>query len=89
MNNVGPQIRRLRNARGWSQSILAAKLQILGLDITRGTLSKIEARIMYVDDTTLLYLAEALKVPVQDLFPQRQAGNRLREFLEKLNGTRF
>jgi transcriptional regulator with XRE-family HTH domain len=89
MNNIGPQVRRLRNARGWSQSIFTAKLQILGLEISRASLSKIEARLNYVDDTTMLYLAEALKVPVQDLFPQRQAGNRLREFLEKLNRTRF
>jgi ribosome-binding protein aMBF1 (putative translation factor) len=42
-NNIGPQVRRRRYALGWSQSILAAKLQIAGLDISRSGVSKIEA----------------------------------------------
>ena len=61
-NNIGPQVRRRRYALGWSQSILAAKLQIAGFDISRSGVSKIEARLSYVDDKTLLYLAEVLKV---------------------------
>jgi transcriptional regulator with XRE-family HTH domain len=87
-NNIGPQVRRLRYARSWSQPTLAAKLQIAGLDISRGGLSKIEARLVFVDDRTMLYLAEVLQVPVQDLFPPRGAG-RLHEFMEKLETTRF
>ncbi len=46
-------------------------------------------RLGYVDDKALLYLAEVLKVPVQDLFPARTGGNRLHEFMEKLETTRF
>ncbi len=61
-NNIGPQVRRLRDARGWTQDALTAKLQILGLDITRAGLSKIEARLVFVDDKTMLFLAEALRV---------------------------
>jgi len=87
-NNIGPQVRRLRCAREWSQPTLAAKLQIAGLDISRSGVSKIEARLVWVDDKTLLYLAETLKVPVQDLFPARKPG-RLHEFMEKLETTRF
>src|SRR6266516_5266894 len=48
-NNVGPQVRRRRYALGWSESILAAKLQIAGFDISRSSVSKIEARLSYVD----------------------------------------
>ena len=33
-NNVGPQVRRLRFPRGWSQSEFATKLQIAGFDIS-------------------------------------------------------
>ena len=44
-NNIGPQVRRRRYALGWSQSILAAKLQIAGFDISRSGVSKIEARL--------------------------------------------
>src|SRR3954467_15669226 len=72
-----------------SQSILAAKLQIAGFDISRSGVSKIEARLSYVHDKALLYLAEVLKVPVQEFSPPRTPGNRLYEFMEKLETTRF
>jgi hypothetical protein len=42
-----------------------------------------------VDDKSLLYLAEVLKLPAQDLLPLRTPGNRLYEFMEKLETTRF
>jgi transcriptional regulator with XRE-family HTH domain len=82
-NNVGPQVRRRRYSLGWSQSTLAAKLQIAGFDISRSGVSKIEARLSYVDDKSL-YLAEVLKVPVQDLFPARPPGNRIYDFMGRL-----
>lgn len=88
-NNIGPQVRRRRYALGWSQSDFATKLQLAGLDISRSGVSKIEARLSYVDDKTLLYLAEVLRVPVQDLFPARSPGNRIHEFMERLETTRF
>ena len=43
----------------------------------------------YVDDKTLLYLAEVLKVQLQELFPTRPPGNRIYDFIEKLETTRF
>ena len=88
-NNIGPQVRRIRYDRGWSQSTFAAKLQIVGLDIDRSGVSKIEARMVFVDDSTLLYLADVLKVEVQELFPKRQAGRRIHDFMEQLGTTRF
>ena len=69
--------------------MLAVKLQIAGFDISRSGVSKIEARLSYVDDKSLLYLAEVLPVPVQDLFPSRPPGNRIHNFIEKLETTRF
>ena len=78
-----------RYALSWSQSDLATKLQLAGFDISRSGVSKIEARLSYVDDKTLLYLAEVLKVQVQDLFPPRTPGNRIHDFMEKLETTRF
>jgi len=88
-NNIGPQVRRRRYALGWSQSTLATKLQIAGFDISRSGVSKIEARLSYVDDKSLLYLAEVLKVPVQNLFPPRLPGKRIYVFMERLETTRF
>ena len=56
---------------------------------SRSGVSKIEAPLSYVDDKTLLYLAEVLKVQLQELFPTRPPGNRIYDFIEKLETTRF
>ena len=41
-----------------------------GLDISRGTLAKIEAGVRCVSDQEALLLAQALGVGVSDLFPK-------------------
>lgn len=64
-------------------------MQLARIDVGRSGVSKIEARLSYVDDKTLLYLAEVLRTQVQDLFPARTPGNRIHEFMEKLETTRF
>jgi hypothetical protein len=69
--------------------MLATKLQLAGLDISRSGVSKIEARLSYADDKSLLYLAEVLKVALPDLFPSRPPGNRIHGFIERLETTRF
>jgi len=45
-----------------SQEELAARLQIEGWKISRGTLSKIEAGIRQVTDIEVMFLAKTLKV---------------------------
>lgn len=73
-NLVGPQIRRLRVEAGLSQESLAAKLQVAGWDLSRGGLSKIEARLRRVNDAELWLLAKTLSCPLTDLFPSRLSG---------------
>jgi transcriptional regulator with XRE-family HTH domain len=69
LNIIGPKVRRLRHQRGWSQNDLAIRLQLLGMeDGTRGKISKIESRIIWVSDEDMLYLARALKVDLNDLY---------------------
>jgi transcriptional regulator with XRE-family HTH domain len=75
-NIVGPRIRQLRNARGWSQEVLSARLGVAGLDVSRGTLSKIEAQIRCVTDAELVFLAKTLGVNLEELFPGRGSGKR-------------
>ena len=70
-NVIGPQVRRLRNARGWSQNQLAIKLQLEGLDVSRCHIGKIESRLIHVADEELLYLASVLRVDVKELYPER------------------
>jgi transcriptional regulator with XRE-family HTH domain len=68
-NIVGPQIRDRRNQLGLTQEEFAAKCQLNGLDISRGTLSQIEARLRCVADDELLALALTLGVSTDSLFP--------------------
>ena len=67
-NGQGKLARQFSEAQDWSQSEFAVKLQLVGFDISRGGVSKIENHIAVVNDKKVLYLAETLKVPLQDLF---------------------
>lgn len=69
LNIVGPQLRKLRYEMGLTQEKLAARCQLKGLDISRGTLSQIEAQVRCVTDAELLLLAQILRVSTDSLFP--------------------
>jgi len=70
LNVVGPQIRRLRSQRGWSQNDFAIKLQILGMEeASRCKVSKIESRLVWIADDDLIFLARALGVNIEELYP--------------------
>lgn len=68
-NIVGPQIRKRRSDLGLTQEELATRCQLQGFDISRGTLSQIEAQLRCVTDDELLALAQVLKVTTDSLFP--------------------
>ena len=53
---VGNNIRRIRESRGMTQDLLAAKLQLHGCDITRSAVAKIEVgqRHLYPDEVILI-----------------------------------
>jgi transcriptional regulator with XRE-family HTH domain len=68
-NIVGPQVRKMRYQQDITQEVLAARCGILGWDLSRATLSKIEAQIRCVTDSELRVLAQALKVNLDDLYP--------------------
>jgi len=69
-NIVGPQISRLREAQGLSQAALAAKCQLLGWDISRDILARIEGQIRCVTDAELVFLARSLAVSIDGLLPK-------------------
>lgn len=69
-NVIGPQVRRLRSAKEWSQNDLSIKLQILGMEnATRVKVAKIESRLVWIADEDLIYLARALGVTIEQLYP--------------------
>ncbi len=53
---IGNNIRKIRKSRGMPQDALAAKLQLLGCDLTRSAVAKIEVgqRHLYPDEIILL-----------------------------------
>ena len=71
LNIIGPKIRELREQHGFTQDQVAAKCQVLGFDLTRGTLAKIESRIRAVSDHEIPFLAKALGCSIESLFPKK------------------
>ena len=68
---IGENIRKARNAMGITQEELAAKLQILNCDISRGTLAKIEAGIRHISVEELNAIKEALGMKYEDFFAEQ------------------
>ena len=71
-NIVGPQIRRLRYQQDLTQEMLAARCSVRGMELSRATLSKVEAQLRCVTDAELVVFAEALGVELKTLYPPRR-----------------
>lgn len=69
-NLVGPQVRRFRCAKEWSQEQLMFKLVDFGWNICRQRIARIEAGEAWVSDFEMLLIAKALDVHVEDLLPK-------------------
>ncbi len=70
-NIVGKNIRALRRKRKMTQQALSNRLELLGVYVCRGSVSRIEYGVRTVTDIELLAIAHVLEVSVNDLF----AGN--------------
>ena len=67
-NNVcGAQIAKYRKAMKKSQRELADALQLLGLDVDKNAIQRMEAGKRFVTDIELVYLAKVLNVSYEDL----------------------
>jgi transcriptional regulator with XRE-family HTH domain len=70
LNVIGPQVRKLRERKGWTQAQLAAKLQLIGWDISRESVTRLEGHERRVPDLELFALAKVLGVSSDELFPK-------------------
>ena len=69
VNIVGPRVKQIRQSQDLKQAELVARCNLIGWDITRSTLAKIECRVRRVTDEEAALLARALKVGVEELYP--------------------
>ncbi len=66
-NIVGPVVRELREKKGLTQAALVTKLNLIGWDLSRDTLAKIESQIRWVADFEILKLAEGVGIDAPEL----------------------
>ena len=69
LNIIGRQVQKLRVANRWTQDVFAKELQKVGLNKSRAGVARIEARLVAVKEYELLFLAKALGVGRDDLYP--------------------
>ena len=68
-NNVcGKNVAQLRKNLKLSQRALADKLQLLGLDVDKNAIQRMESGQRFITDIEILFLAEALETTLQKLF---------------------
>lgn len=68
MNLIGDNVKKYRKEKRMSQQKLSNKLELLGVYVCRGSVSRIEDKSRTVTDIELFAIAEVLNVSVLDLF---------------------
>jgi len=68
-NNVcGKNVAILRKKQKLSQRALADKLQLMGLDVNKNAIQRMESGQRFITDIEILFLKDALNVKLEDLF---------------------
>ena len=68
-NNVcGERIAKFRTELNLSQRKLADRLQVIGLDVDKNAIQRMESGQRFITDIELIYLAKALNKPLSELF---------------------
>ena len=68
MNIIGARVKKYRNQKKMSQQALSDKLELMGVYVCRGSISRIEDMSRTVTDIELYALATVLGVSVEELF---------------------
>ncbi len=72
MNLIGHNVRKYRIQNKMSQQKLSNQLELLGVYVCRGSISRIEDKSRTVTDIELFAIAKVLKVKITDLFENQQ-----------------
>ena len=72
-NIVGSNIRYFRKKHRMSQKALSIKLELMGVYVCRGSISRIEDGSRTVTDIELYALAKALRVSINELFSDAES----------------
>ncbi len=64
---VGQNVKRLREAQGLTQEMLACRLQVEGCDITRSAVAKMEVGQRHIYPDELILLKRILKTSYEQL----------------------
>ncbi len=83
-NVVGPKIRSLRIQFSWTQDALAKYLRRMGWNISRSTVAKVEARLICVSDSDLLYFVHLFEVEPTYLLPEVDREEHLGTAVQRL-----
>jgi hypothetical protein len=79
-------------ARGWTQEILTARLQVAGMNKDRAGVGKIESQLIHVSEYELYYFARVFDVKAWELLvelsPDRRVDEQLAELLKPRNHRR-
>lgn len=67
MNLIGANLKLIRERKHISQQALSNKLELLGVYVCRGSISRIEDYSRTVTDIELFAICEALNISVNDL----------------------
>lgn len=71
LNNVcGKNISAKRKILGFSQRELADRLQIVGLDVDKNAVQRIECGKRFVTDIEIIVIAEVLELTYEDMLKQ-------------------
>ncbi|MBQ4571760.1 MAG: helix-turn-helix transcriptional regulator [Clostridia bacterium] len=68
MNLIGNNVRKLRKKKKMSQQYLSNQLELLGVYVCRGSISRIEDCSRTVTDIELYAIAKVLQVDMSELF---------------------
>ena len=71
MNIIGGNVKKYRKARKMSQQMLSNKLELLGVYVCRGSISRIEDYSRTVTDIELFAIAEVLNLSIEELFKSK------------------